>query len=170
MCRHIRRSGTSPGQRTWKTARVEEYEIDKQRISDYADSHPDTLAGWWIEHDGPSPMDGGRTPYPPSAFVIAFTSDIRGHSEALRSLVCDPEKLRVIQMQYSYRHLLDVAKQIPSILGPDMDGVTGWGPDTKKNVVKVGVLPRRIDAVREILMSTNPDDVQVEPGSPAVAA
>jgi hypothetical protein len=144
-----------------------EYQVDQQRISDYADSHPDTLAGWWIEHDGPSPMDGGRTPYPPSAFVIAFTSDIEDHAEALRSLLFAPERLRVIQMKYSYRHLLDVAKKIPSILG--QNGFTGYGPDTKRNVVTVRVLPEHLAAARELLSTTHPDDVRVVPGSPAIA-
>ncbi len=141
---------------------------DKERISDYADNHPETLAGWWIEHEGQS-RNGGRQAPPVSPFVIAFTRDIEGHSEALCALLFAPEKVKVIQMRYTYRHLLDIAKQIPAILGVDMDGVTGWGPDTKKNVVKVGVLPERLDAVRDILMNTNPDDVRVVPGSPAVA-
>ncbi len=147
---------------------MEEYEIDQQRIGDYADSHPETLAGWWIKHDGlPPPGDNGREPRPLSAFVIAFTSDIRGHSEALRNLLFDPQKLRVIQMRYSYRHRLEVAEQLPSILGPK--GFTGCGPDTKRNVVVVRVLPERLEAVRVVLRRTNPDDVRVEPGSRVVA-
>jgi hypothetical protein len=161
--------GQSPGLRAWKTATVEEfeYQVDQQQISDYADSHPEALAGWWIEHDGPSPMDGGRTPCLPSAFVIAFTSDIEDHAEALRSLLFAPERLRVIQMKYSYRHLLDVAKQMPSILG--RKGFTGCGPDTKRNVVTVRVLPEQLDAVRNLFSTTHPDDVRVAPGSPVIA-
>lgn len=147
---------------------MNEDEQDKGRISDYADSHPEALAGWWIESEG-LPRNGGRLAPPVSAYVIAFTTDIERHTEAVRSLLFAPEKLRVIQMRYSYRHLLDTAKQIPSILGSDMDGITEWGPDTKKNVVRVGVLPERLDAVRDLLMNTNPDDVRVVPGSPVVA-
>jgi hypothetical protein len=148
---------------------VEEYESDQQRISEYADDHPEALAGWWIEHDGPAPMDAGRVPYPPSGFVIAFTSDIENHAEALRSQLFAPEKLQVVQMRYSYRHLLDIARRIPSILGPDQAGFTGCGPDTKGNVVRVRVLPEYLAVVRELFSVTNPDDVRVEPGSPAVA-
>jgi hypothetical protein len=149
---------------------VEEYESDKQRISDYADTHPEALAGWWIEHHGPPPMDPWRTPYPPSAFVIAFTSDIESHAEALRSLLFAPEKLQVIQMRYSYRHLMEVRDSIPPALGPANEGLATWGPDTKGNFVRVTALPEYFEEIRHILMATNPDDVRVEVGQRPVPA
>jgi hypothetical protein len=104
---------------------------DKERISDYADNHPETLAGWWIEHEGQS-RNGGRQAPPVSAFVIAFTRDIEGHSEALRARLFAPEKVKVIQMRYTYRHLLDIAKQIPAILGVDMDGSRDGVPTQRR--------------------------------------
>lgn len=143
---------------------MEEYEEDKRRTSDYADAHHETLAGWWIEHDRPSPVDGGRTPHPPSAFVIGFTSNIEGHAESLSSLLVAPEKLKVIQMRYSYRHLMEVGESIPPSLGSAKDGLVTWGLDTKGNFVRVRVLPNIFKEIRRILIETNPDDVRVEIG------
>jgi hypothetical protein len=155
--------------RAWKTARVHEAAIDQERISDYADDYPETLAGWWIERARPPSGTGGRIWRPTTAFVIAFTSDIAGHTESLRNQLIEHERLRAIRMRFTYRHLLDLAEQVPSILGREMEGVTGWGPDTKRNVVTVKVLPERLDAVESFLMDTNPDDVRVGPGLRAVA-
>jgi hypothetical protein len=115
-------------------------------------------------------MDPWRTPYPPSAFVIAFTSDIESHAEALRSLLFAPEKLQVIQMRYSYRHLMEVRDSIPPALGPANEGLATWGPDTKGNFVRVTALPEYFEEIRHILMATNPDDVRVEVGQRPVPA
>ena len=143
-------------------------ELDKKQISDYADSHPETLAGWWIETEG-LPRNGGRQAPPVSAFVVAFTSDIRGHSEALRSLLVEPGKLRVIQMRYTYRHLMEVRDSIPPALGPAAEGLATWGPDTKGNFVRVRAVPEYFEEIRRILTVTNPDDVRVEAGGRVVA-
>ena len=130
-----------------QTTKVDEYELDtsgrygphprwigdKERISDYADSHPETLAGWWIEHVV-QPRYGGRQAPPISAFVMAFTSDIGGHSQALRRLLFAPEKLQVVHMRYSYGHLMRVRDSIPSALGPAKEGLGTWGPEPRETL------------------------------------
>jgi hypothetical protein len=50
------------------------------------------------------------------------------------------------------------------------EGLTSWGPDVKNNCVIVQVLPERLDDVRRNLMTTNPDDVRVELGTPVIPA
>jgi hypothetical protein len=62
---------------------------------------------------------------------------------------------------------MTLTEQMPSILG-STDGVTGWGPDTKENVVVVQVRPERLDAVRDLLQQSHPDDIRVKPGNWAV--
>ena len=75
----------------------------------------------------------------------------------------------MIQMQYSYRHLMGVRDSIPSTLGSSRRPAT-WGPDTKGNFVRVTALPEYVEEIRRILMVTNPDDVRVEVGQRPVAA
>ena len=126
-------------------------EQDKVSISGYVEQNPETFAGVWIEQDG--------------SFVVAFTEDIDRHLSEIRALLDAPERVTVIQLRYSYRHLLDLTRRIVSILGTP-DGLSNWGPDTQANKVRVEVLPERIAEVRRILGVTNPDDVYVEPGTP----
>jgi hypothetical protein len=116
--------------------------------------HPRSFAGRWI-------VEGEE-------HVVCFTEDLERHEAVLRILLHAPDQLRVVQMRYSWNHLTALTKQMPSILG-GTDGVTGWGPDVKENLVVVGVQPERIDAVRALLQQSQPDDVRVEPGEWAVA-
>ena len=128
---------------------------DADRISRYVEALPNTFAGRWIESE-PLPLR-----------FVAFTDSPENHLAALRSLVHAPDQIRVIQFRYNYRHLLELTDEIVGILGTS-DGLTWWGPDVKSNRIVVGVLPERMDEVRRILMESNPDDVDVVPGSPVI--
>lgn len=151
----------------WQTGWVNEDELDRSRIDEYAHSHAETWAGSWREREG-RPRNGGRVAAPISGFVIAFTSDIENHAEAIRSLLIAPEKLRVLQMRYSYRHLMEVRDSIPSKLGSARAGLSTWGPDVKGNFVRVRALADYFEEIQRILTATNPDDVRVELGDRVV--
>jgi hypothetical protein len=127
---------------------------DSQRVTQYVNQHSGSFAGRWV-------IQGEE-------HVVAFTEDLEEHEAALRILLHAPDQLRVVQMRHTWNHLTALTKQMPSILG-GTDGVTGWGPDVKENLVVVGVRPERIDAVRTLLQQSHPDDVRVEPGEWAVA-
>jgi hypothetical protein len=122
---------------------------DGARIARYAKTVPDSFAGQWIE-DGDSR-------------VVAFTESVDEHLAALRELVYAPDKIRVVQFRYTFRHLLDLTHRIVDILGTP-DGLTSWGPDVINNCVVVHALPEHLDEVRRMLAETNPEDVHVEPG------
>jgi hypothetical protein len=127
---------------------------DKKRITQYVHQHPGSFAGHWV-------VEGEQ-------HVVAFTKDLEEHEAVLRILLHAPDRLRVVRMKYTWSHLIELTKQMPSILG-DTTGVTGWGPDVKENLVVVGVRPERIDTVGSLLRQSNPDDVRVEPGEWATA-
>jgi hypothetical protein len=127
---------------------------DGARIARYAKTVPDTFAGQWIE-DGDS-------------LVVAFTESVDEQLAALRELVYAPDKIRVVQLRYTYRHLLGLQHRIVDILGTK-DGLTSWGVDVINNCVVVRVLPERLHEVRRVLGETNPEDVRVELGSPIIA-
>jgi hypothetical protein len=81
----------------------------------------------------------------------------------IRGLLNDPGQVRVVQVRYSYRELMDLRDRVLSILGTT-DGLAAWGPDVKGNCVLVRALPEHLEEVRRTLMATNPDDVRVEVG------
>ena len=127
--------------------------VDTERVTQYVDQHPESFAGRWVIESVE------RT--------VAFTDHIEHHEAALRDLLYAPNQLRVVQMKYTWQHLMSLTEQMPAILG-STDGVTGWGPDVKDNIVVVRVRPERIDTVRDQLQRSHPDDVRVEPGNWAV--
>jgi hypothetical protein len=126
-----------------------EWWVDKERVTQYVDQHPESFAGRWV-------IDEVER-------VVAFTDRLQEHEAALRDLLYAPDKLRVVRMKYTWQHLMELTAKMPSILG-STEGVTGWGPDTKGNIVVVNVRPERIDAVRAQLLRSHPEDVRVEPG------
>ena len=79
-----------------------------------------------------------------------------------------PDKLRVVHMRYTWNHLTELTKQLPSILG-GTEGVAGWGPHVKENRVVMRVRPDHINAIRALLQQSHPDDMRVEPEDWAVA-
>lgn len=127
-----------------------EWWVDTQRVTQYVGQHPDSFAGRWV-------IEGVER-------TVAFTERLSEHEAALRDLLYAPELLRVVRLKYTWQHLMNLTEQMSSILD-STDGVTGWGPDTKENVVVVGVRPERIDAVRAVLQRSHPDDVRVEHGN-----
>lgn len=131
-----------------------EWREDTERVTQYVHQHPGSFAGRWV-------VEGEE-------HVVAFTEDLEEHEAALRILLHAPYQLRVLRMRYTWNHLMELTKQMPSILG-NTHGVTGWGPDVKENLIVVRVRPERIDAVRSLLRQSNPDDVRVEPGEWATA-
>jgi hypothetical protein len=128
---------------------------DGTRIARYGESFPDTFAGRWKEPD--------------DSWVVVFTDEVDHHSAAIRKLVYAPDNVRVVQFRFSYRHLLTGRDRIVDILGTK-EGLTSRGPDVKNNCVIVQVLPERLDDVRRNFMTTNPDDVRVELGTPVIPA
>ncbi len=130
-----------------------EWREDTVRVTQYVDQHPESFAGRWV-------VEGVER-------VVAFTEHLGEHEAALRNLLYAPDQLRVVQLKYTWQHLTEITNQMPSILG-GTDGVTGWGPHVKENLVVVNVRPDHIDAVRAILQQSHPDDVRVEPGNWAV--
>ncbi len=127
--------------------------MDSERVTQYVDQHPESFAGRWV-------VQGAE-------HTVAFTERLVEHEAALRGLLCEPDRLRVVRLKYTWQHLMDLTEEMPSILD-STDGVTGWGPDTKENVVVVRVRPERIDAVRALLQQSHPDDVRVAPGTWAI--
>lgn len=122
---------------------------DRDRIDRYCESKPDTYAGKWTEAG--------------TSLVLAFTDDVEGHLHEIRGLLNDPDQVRVVQVRYSYRELMDLRDRVLSILGTT-DGLALWGVDVKGNCVLVRAVPEHLDEVRRTLMATDPDDVRVEVG------
>jgi hypothetical protein len=130
-----------------------EWRVDIERVARYVDQHPDSFAGRWV-------VEGVEQ-------TVAFTERTEEHEAALRDLLDTPDQLRIVRFKYTWQHLIDLTEEMPSILD-STDRVTGWGPDTKENVVVVGVRPERIDEVRALLRQSRRDDVRVELGEWAI--
>jgi hypothetical protein len=124
---------------------------DRERIARYGEDQPEAFAGWWTETG--------------SDYVVGFTNDVESHVDALGRLLSEPEKLRIVKVRHSYRHLLAVRDSMISIWETATDAIVGVGIDIRGNVVVVLALPERFEEIHAALMATNPDDVRVESSS-----
>jgi hypothetical protein len=97
--------------------------------------------------------------------MVGFTKEVERHSDALRRLLSEPEKLRIVKVRHSYGHLLAVRNSMMSIWETATDAIVGVAIDVRGNVVLVLALPERFDEIRAALMVTNPNDVRVESSS-----
>lgn len=93
----------------------------------YAEEHPDEFAGLFVDE-----FEG--------LVYVAFTDGLEGHTATLRSLVADPEAIRVLPADYSLAELRAVQAQIgaDNLILQDLGiQVSAVGPDERINRVMV---------------------------------
>jgi hypothetical protein len=74
-----------------------EWREDTERVTRYVNQHLGSFAGRWV-------VEGEE-------HVVAFTEDLAEHEVALRILLHAPDRLRVVQMRYTWNHLMELTNR-----------------------------------------------------------